>query len=665
VPFSHRDAIATLTPRHFALSALLLITGMLYFFPYPALAGQTEQLGPWRWSGVERVVVIPDIHGAYAEFAELLQTTGVIDSSLRWIGGETHLVSLGDLLDRGAESRKVMDLLMRLQREAPKQHGQVHVIAGNHETMNLLGDLRYVSLKEYAAFIDIEPPAQRQKAYSDFTAGRSEAVALDFLGGSIDPGERDPKLAADFDQLYPPGYFGHRSGFSAGGKYGSWLLALPAIIVINDNAFVHGGLPTVTATAPIEELNRSYHADLKLYFELWPRLLSSGIFVQDSVTTNFGQARNLLRIADPSSCSRDQRSACRAERRGANDRQRNLNHEDLAALKELLRLENSPMFGPTGPQWYRGSVRCKRILEIPVLQAALNNLGAQRVVVGHTITTDRRAHLIMDDKLVMLDTGMLVSRYSGRPAALVVENDEFKVQYLDPTERVELLGPGGNDVYPLSDEKILQALYSGAVVDVEKGWFNVNWEVELSYAGTTIKAVFFPASVQNKDQRELAAYQLDKLLGFDLVPPTVARTLAGENGALQLAYPDFLTESKRYRDRTQGARWCPLPPQQQLLQVFDVLIGNNDRSTSSAGYAQPLWDLKASEHGEAFGPDGTISRPTLSGELALPFAVRGALLALDQNSLQAVLGSVLQPAQIEALLIRRDALLKIMPDLAE
>ena len=52
------------------------------------------------------------------------------------------LVSLGDLLDRGAESRKVMDLLMKLQSQAPASGGHVHVVIGNHELMNLTGDMR-------------------------------------------------------------------------------------------------------------------------------------------------------------------------------------------------------------------------------------------------------------------------------------------------------------------------------------------------------------------------------------------------------------------------------------------------------------------------------------------------------------------------------------------
>ena len=84
---------------------ILTIFCVLACFELRALAADDNQ---WRWSDVDRIVVVGDIHGAYAEFVRLLQATDVVDESLAWTGGETHFVSLGDLLDRGAESRKVM-----------------------------------------------------------------------------------------------------------------------------------------------------------------------------------------------------------------------------------------------------------------------------------------------------------------------------------------------------------------------------------------------------------------------------------------------------------------------------------------------------------------------------------------------------------------------------
>ncbi|MCB1731466.1 MAG: metallophosphoesterase, partial [Halieaceae bacterium] len=206
--------------------------GLLMGLLATAHASPSQQ---WRYEGVERVAVIPDVHGAYDALTDLLMAAGLVDAQLRWSGGATHVVSLGDLLDRGADSRKVMDLLMRLQDEAAQQGGRVHVVAGNHETMNLLGDLRYVAPGEYAAMGDLEPPGVREQAYNAFLEQRSEDAALSFLGGRVAANAESQRA---FEEIYPSGYFGHRSAFSPQGVYGRWLLSLPAIVVINDTAFV-------------------------------------------------------------------------------------------------------------------------------------------------------------------------------------------------------------------------------------------------------------------------------------------------------------------------------------------------------------------------------------------------------------------------------------------
>lgn len=653
-------AVQARTGLHRPFVTSLCIGILTYLIAANAFAQGPQQLGPWRWSGVDRMVVIPDIHGAYPEFIKLLQTTGIVDDSLNWVGGSTHLVSLGDLIDRGAGSREVMNLLMRLQREAPELGGRVHVVAGNHEVMNLVGDLRYVSEAEFAAFTDMEKVDQRKRAYEAFLGRRSEALALSFLGGGVTAAERDPKAQNDFDELYPAGYFGHRGGFAPEGIYGDWLLSLPALIVINDNVFVHGGLPAVAASASLDELNAQYHRDLRRFFELWQRLMDAGVLTQDSIETNLELAKKALRVADPSSCPRDQRSACARERGLATDRQRSPTPQVVAALRELIALKDSRMFGPNGPLWYRGSVRCKSLLEIPVLQSALDNLGATRVVVGHTPTADRRVHQLRENRLVMLDTGMLVGSYHGRPAALIIDVDTMEVQYLNPTERLQPMGPGGSGAYPFSDDQLREALHSAEILDMDQGWFNSSSQVQLSYGGRIIDAIFFAANKQQTEQRELAARQLDALLGFELVPLTVPREIDGKPGVMQLAFRNFVSESKRRRKGLAASDWCPLPAQQQLLTVFDLLIGQEDRSTKNYGYTQPQWDLQASYHDEAFNTLHELPASAKGLEQGLPANVWIALRELNEQNLEEAVGQQLSKAQITALLARRDAILSIM-----
>jgi hypothetical protein len=125
-------------------TAALLLTAFVVRADDPASA-QTA------WQGVDRVIAFADVHGAYGDLVPLLQKAGIVDRDLHWAAGTAHVVSLGDLFDRGGESRKVIELMMRLQGEATTAGGQLHVVLGNHEAMNLLGDLRYVTREEFAS----------------------------------------------------------------------------------------------------------------------------------------------------------------------------------------------------------------------------------------------------------------------------------------------------------------------------------------------------------------------------------------------------------------------------------------------------------------------------------------------------------------------------------
>ena len=201
----------------------------------PASA-QSERV---EWDGVERVIAFADVHGANAELRTLLHDSGVIDAAGHWAAGNAHVVSLGDLLDRGAGSRQVLDLLMRLQEEARAVGGHLHVLLGNHEAMNLLGDLRYVDAQEYAGYADLESAADR------------DAARLAPIDGCAAP-------CPSFDERFPPGYFGHRAAFAPDGRYGRWLLGLPVAIRINDTLFMHGGLGPELRGVSLTDLNRRY-----------------------------------------------------------------------------------------------------------------------------------------------------------------------------------------------------------------------------------------------------------------------------------------------------------------------------------------------------------------------------------------------------------------------
>lgn len=67
----------------------------------------------------------------------LLQNAKLINSHLSWIADNTILCFLGDFVDRGPDGIAVIDLVMRLQREAEAAGGAVHALLGNHEVLLL------------------------------------------------------------------------------------------------------------------------------------------------------------------------------------------------------------------------------------------------------------------------------------------------------------------------------------------------------------------------------------------------------------------------------------------------------------------------------------------------------------------------------------------------
>lgn len=209
------------------------------------------------FTGVKRIVAVGDVHGGYDEFVSVLRATGVIDNSNKWSGGATHLVQTGDCVDRGAASRKVLDLLMNLENQAKRARGNVHALLGNHEAMNIYGDLRYVSPGEYESYRSSDAAGLRDRAY--------ESLA--------DPAKiEDPAYRKSWYEQHPLGWVEHRQAFSARGRYGKFLLQRNAIVKIDGAIFLHGGISQKYASTPIADLNQKIREELKDF-----RLLERGV----------------------------------------------------------------------------------------------------------------------------------------------------------------------------------------------------------------------------------------------------------------------------------------------------------------------------------------------------------------------------------------------------
>jgi hypothetical protein len=580
----------------------------------------------YAFEGARRVVVFADVHGAYPELLSILREAGVIDESQHWRGGATNLVSLGDLVDRGADSRKVLDLLMRLEGEARESGGSVHVLLGNHEVMNIAGDLRYVSAGEFIAFAGPDDDRLREDAWQRVLAGEPAAVR------------------ADFDSAYPPGYFAHREAFSPQGRYGAWLLAKPFLITINDTAFVHAGLPEVVARLGLDATNQTLHAELAEYLRAW-----------QAIATELQLVRPVGFLEQPQIVAA----------KGAE-----------ALSKRLLAMQDAQVFNPGGPTWYRGQALCYPYTEAENLDAALAKLEVSRVVVGHTPSPTGRVLSRFDGRVVLLDTGMLHSFYKGFPAALIFDQGQWTVSYADrpgqhlqPETLPRAVGPRPPGLADDALERWLEEADIVGIEDLDTG-ITKPQRVTLRKDGVELRAVFKQLSTDfgsssrtqalseaDRFVYELAAYKLDRLLGLDMVPVTVPRRIKNRSGILQFWIDGSMNLRKMLEQKVQPSGWCDAAPQYNLMNVFDILVHNTDRTQENALFTQD-WMLVLIDHTRAFPT--FLRNPTLlyRGETRVPPALAARLAALDEETLKESLGPYLHSRQINALLKRRDLLLK-------
>jgi hypothetical protein len=204
-----------------------------------------------------RIVAVGDLHGDYSAWMDIAHGAGLVDAAGHWAGGKTTLVQLGDIVDRGPDSLKIIRSLQQLQAEAPRAGGQVFVILGNHEAMNLLGDYRYTTPGEYAAFVDSRSPARREQAYARLRP-KLEAAAR-----AANPNILPSQVRTQWIAKTPLGWIEHQQAWSPRGDLGRWASRNSAIGKVGDTLFVHGGISAEYSKLPLDTVNRRVAADMR------------------------------------------------------------------------------------------------------------------------------------------------------------------------------------------------------------------------------------------------------------------------------------------------------------------------------------------------------------------------------------------------------------------
>lgn len=144
----------------------------------------------------EPIIAIGDLHGDYAMTVKALKLAGVIDDNVKWIGGNTFVVQVGDQVDNcrpaehscevpsdidssysgeEAEDIFVLKFMTELNEQAIKVGGRVISLLGNHEIMNVMGNMTYVSYNDVQKFKNYQDPDKKGKKFSTAKEARMHA----------------------------------------------------------------------------------------------------------------------------------------------------------------------------------------------------------------------------------------------------------------------------------------------------------------------------------------------------------------------------------------------------------------------------------------------------------------------------------------------------------
>lgn len=687
--------------RH-GLRVLSLLVAAALFLCAPAFVAAQAQATP----APARIVAIGDVHGDYDAFVDILQKAGLLDANLQWSGGQTALVQTGDYLDRGAKDRQVMDLLIALEKQAPRKGGSVVVLLGNHEVMNLNGDLRYVSAATYASFADNNSEKRRQEAWKEY-AELMKALAKARGQAPFVP---TPEMQKTWMEAHPPGFLEHRAALAPTGKYGQWLREHRAVAMLGGSVFLHGGISPVLKAPSVEGINNRLAEEI----ESFDYLRKS--FTERRLILPFYTLDEMLAAAQSELEFRNAEMAQEAAAAAAQGKKYTPEASEkrhMERLTTLLGYRNWYSAHPDGPLWFRGYATWTEEEGASRIPSLLSAFGADRFVVGHTPQRDGTIHARFDGRVFLIDTGMLSSYYTGgRASALEMQAGRFTAVY--PDQRVTLLEGAVKGGVPGRDLQLEEDLPGGGVAQQAapaanaaapatgppRFWYNPEGQplpfktdaevqeflstakavkvkgtavgiggvrkVTLEKDGLRMNAAFRTIREEKGMQRmpsgrvelnfrddyifEQAAYELSLLLGLDNVPPTVVRRVYSDVGTVQAWVEGSMMELDRQQKKIAPPDTVSWNQQVQIMRVFDNLIYNTDRNMGNI-LIDRNWKLWMIDHTRAFRPNEDLIAP--NGVVQCERHLYEKLQTLDPAQVTERLKKHLRKFEIEGLLARR------------
>jgi hypothetical protein len=164
---------------------------------------------------------------------------------------------------------------------------------------------------------------------------------------------------------------------------------------------------------------------------------------------------------------------------------------------------------------------------------------------------------------------------------------------------------------------------------------------------------------------EVAAYEMDKILGLNMVPATVERRFNGNRGSLQLWVDDTKSLKKINEENIKKPSYRIFYYNRSLYlqRAFDNLIANEDRHQDNYLIVLPDWRMILIDHSRSFRTTGKFIKQLIYTEKhpegpmvmkELPKELFEKIKALTYEQIKAAVGEYLTDDEIKSVMIRKD-----------
>jgi hypothetical protein len=184
--------------------------------------------------------------------------------------------------------------------------------------------------------------------------------------------------------------------------------------------------------------------------------------------------------------------------------------------------------------------------------------------------------------------------------------------------------------------------------------------VDLERKGEVRKALFKYGNSQGPPLdsylHEVAAYRLDRALDLHMVPVAVLREVKEPGALIEWISPAVSLQKLRETGDLPGDPQRLLE-QQAVMRVFDTLILNLDRKESDQLVSPEDSSLYLIDHSRAFQTTTDLPESFASQPCQIPRSLERKLEKLEAKPLEILFKGLLNEAQIQAMLERRDLIL--------